>query len=119
MFGIKLNQVIKECESLETQVRDIKNQMLELENVKRNIKGLSGMDTVIKKLNTQSENIEQEYSQLNQMLQALNKIVLYYSKCENRILDNGEQSIIVYHRKEVGTNDFTGIISILNGIHTR
>jgi type II secretory pathway component GspD/PulD (secretin) len=111
--------VTNECAGLETQVYDLKNQMCELENVVKSIKGLSGMDDVIERLEKQSSNLEQEYRQLNRMLQALNKILVYYSKCENRILDNGEQSVILYNRKKVGTNDFSGILNILNSIHAR
>jgi hypothetical protein len=119
MFSIIIDQVTNECSKLESQVYDMRSQMEELESVRSAIKGLSGMDSVIRRLDEQLLNLDEEYNQYSQMLQALNKIVLCYTRYEKRIADNGEQSIIVYHRKEVGTNDLSGILSILNGIHAR
>jgi predicted RNase H-like nuclease (RuvC/YqgF family) len=94
----------------------VREQIYEAEQVKRSLHGLSGMDNVIRQLEGQIEKLEQEKSILNQMVQALSKILLSYSKCENHICDNAEQSVIVYQRREIVDNDFSELRNIIDGI---
>jgi hypothetical protein len=117
MFSIRLEQAAVCCSELESQSRHLRDQIYEVQQVKGNLSGLSGMDNVKRRLDNQISAIENEYYILSQMLQALNKILLNYSKCENRICDNAEQSIIVYQRRDIGDNDFTGLRNIINGIY--
>jgi hypothetical protein len=117
MFSIRLEQAAVCCNELESQSRQLRDQLYGVQQVKSNLSGLSGMDNVRRSLDNQISAIENEYYILSQMLQTLNKILLNYSKCENRICDNAEQSIIVYQRREIGNNDFTGLRNIINGIY--
>jgi hypothetical protein len=74
------------------------------------------MENIVLDMDKQITRLEQEYLSLIQMKQALSKVLLNYSKCENRICDNGEQSIIVYQRKKLANNDFSRIRNIISDI---
>jgi hypothetical protein len=116
MFSIILSQAVSYCSDLEAQAYNLHNQIYELEYAKQSIQTLSGMESVVRNINKQIERIEHEYKILNQMIQALNKTLLNYSKYEKRICDNCEQSILVYRRKKIDYNDFSGIRNIIKGI---
>lgn len=116
MFAINTGQAIEECGNLESQVSDLFEQIMELEQVVRNLNTLSGMEEPIAKLRNQLGCMIEEHCILRQMMQGLNKISLYYMKCENRICDNGEQSTIRYTRREIGVNDFSSIANLLEKI---
>ena len=116
MFSINTSQAIEECGNLEKQVSSMFEQILELEQVVRNLNTLSCMEKPVAQLKNQIECMEKEYRVLRQMMQGLNKISLYYMKCENRICDNGEQSTIHYARQKVGISDFSSIADLLEKI---
>lgn len=113
MFSIITNQTIQECSQLERQTSELMENILELQQVTNEVRRLSCMeDPVIRLENIYSE-IDFEYSVLRQMMSGLNKVILSYMNCENKICDNGEQNVIQYRRQEIGINDFSGIANIL------
>ena len=116
MFSILIDQAIKECSLLEKQVSEISWKIFELEHVIRELRSLSDMDGPIAELTRQVSEMELQYTILKQMMMALNKAILTYMSCENRICNYGEQNVIIYNRQEIGVNDLSDISDILNGI---
>ncbi len=116
MFSINTGQTAWECGNLEAQARTMLEQMQETERAVQNLSLLSGMEEPIARLEKQLGDMREEYHVLRQMLHGLNKISLYYIKCENRICDDGEQSTIRFARQEVGVNDLSDIADLLENI---
>lgn len=116
MFSVKTNPMIEECTNLERQVYDIRQQIAELEQVKRMLGTLSGMDGIISRMGRKWADMDDEYMIMRQMMQGLNKISLYYMNCENRICDNCEQGIVHYNRQDIGVTDLSPISNMLKGI---
>lgn len=116
MFSIIVDQAIQDCSRLEKQVSELSGQMIELEQVIRELRSLSYMTEPVARLEHQHSEMEFQYNVLKQMMLALNKTILNYMSCENRICDNGEQNVILYARQEIGVNDFSDITKILSGI---
>lgn len=116
MFSILINQAIQECAHIEKQAAGLANQVVELEQAIKAVRGLSGMEEPVARLERLRQEMESEQSGLHQMMWALNKTILNYLSCENRICDNGEQNVALYARQEIGVNDFSDITKILSGI---
>lgn len=116
MFSIIVDQAIQDCSRLEKQVSELSGQMMELEQAIRELRNLSYMTELVARLEHQHSQMEIQYNVLKQMMLALNKTILNYMSCENRICDNGEQNVILYARQEIGVNDFSDISKILSGI---
>lgn len=116
MFSIIINQAIQECTHIEKQSVGLSNQVIELERAIKTVRSLSSMEEPVAKLERLCQELDSEQMELNQMMWALNKTILNYLSCENRICDNSEQNTILYARQEIGSNDFSDITSILSGI---
>lgn len=116
MFSVKTNPMIEECTNLERQVFDIRYQMSELEQVRRMLGSLSGMDGIISRLGQKAADMDNEHMIMRQMMQGLSKISIYYMNCENRICDNCEQGVVHYYRQEVGVTDLSSVTNMLQGI---
>lgn len=116
MFSILINQAIQECNNLEKQISELYDQMVELEQAIRELRNLSCMEEPISKLEHQYSEMDFQHTVLRQMMLGLNKIILDYMNCENRICDNSEQNVTLYTRQEIGINDFSNISNILSGI---
>lgn len=117
MFSILTNQTIQVCNQLEKQTYELLELMQELEQITEEVQSLSCMEEPIARLKHQHSEMDSEHTVLKQMLMGLNKIILDYMNCENRICDNGEQNVILYARQEIGNNDFTEISGILNELY--
>lgn len=116
MFSVRLDRMCDDCVQLERQMSELNQLNMDLEYAIRALSSLSGMDDLIARLRTQKSCMEAEHIHLGQMAQGLDKIILDYTSCENRICDNGEQSVIRYVRRDIGTNDFGRISGILGTI---
>lgn len=99
MFSISINQIMAEYDRVERQTAELSHQLSELEQVIRELRGLSGMEGAISELKKQHSEMEAESVVMNQMVQALGQISLDYMSCENRICDDGEQNVIYYTRE--------------------
>lgn len=116
MFSIIVDQAIQDCSRLEKQVSELSGQIIELEQAIKELRSLSYMTEPVARLEHQHSQMDFQYNVLRQMMLALNKTILNYMSCENRICDNGEQNVILYARQEIGINDFSDITKILSGI---
>lgn len=113
MFSIITNQTIQECSQLERQTSELMENMLEFQQITNEVRQLSCMEDPVMRLEHIYAEMNSEYSVLRQMMLGLNKIVLSYMSCENRICDNGEQNVMLYRRQEIGVNDFSEIANLL------
>lgn len=116
MFSMITGQAVQECSRMEAQVSEISGQMFELEQAIRELRSISGMEEVLERLEYLYSEMDYERLVLKQMMLGLNKTILSYLSCENRICDNSEQNVLCYARRETGMNDFSEISNILNGI---
>lgn len=116
MFHIITNQAIEDCVQIEQCVSQLVTQNIEAESVVRELGSLSGMGEVLIRLRGELGRMQEETRVLRQMAQGLDRTVLYYQNCENRICENAEQSVIRYVRKEIGMNDFSQISNLLGEV---
>ncbi len=116
MFSIMTGHVTQECGQIEAQVSEITGQMLELEDAIRQLRSISCMEEAVAKLEYLHSEMDFERTVLRQMMLGLNQTILSYLSCENRICDNGEQSVLYHARRETGINDLSGISNILSGL---
>lgn len=116
MFSMILDQAVQECAHMEKQTAGLSDQILELEQAVKAVRGISGMEEPAARLEQLRRAMEQEYAGLHQMMLALNKSILNYQSCENRICDSGEQNVILYTKQGIEVNDFSDITNILSGI---
>lgn len=114
MFSAKTNLMIEECNNLEGQVTGVREYIYELEHVVSILNTLSDLEDPIARIRNQIKLLTEEHDIMHQMMQGLNKISLDYINCENRICDNGDQSIIRYERQQIGITDYTIIGDILD-----
>lgn len=117
MFSILTDYTIQECNDLEKQVFELFEQILELEQAIKELRSLSCMEEPVSRLTHQYTEMEFQYTVLYQMMLGLNKVILNYLNCENRICDNSEQSVILYARQEIGLNNFSNILNILRQLN--
>lgn len=116
MFSIVTNQAIEDCVQLERCVSGFLVQNLEMEAIIREVESLSGMEEILARLKSQHGIMQEENRVLRQMMQALDKTILSYRNCENRICENGEQSMIRYARREIGMNYFSHISELFGTV---
>lgn len=116
MFHIVTNQAIKDCVQLEQCVSQFVTQNLETETAIRELGTLSGMSEALTRLRGELGRMQEETRTLRQMMQGLEKAVLYYGNCEKRICENVEQGVIQYVQKEIEMNDFSQISNLLGEV---
>lgn len=116
MFSIVTSWAMEESIQLEQCVSWMHEEYLEAESVLRELGGLSGMEAVQGRLQSQMEIMQAEGHCLRQMMQALEKTAACYDRNENRICENLEQSAISYVEREVGVNDFSKLSGLLEEV---
>ena len=102
MFQVMTGQLQYECGRIETQVRELFSLAEELEKVRQAAAFVPGMEEIAVRLGKELVQVQEEEMILRQMLQALDKILLNYTGCEDRILNEFEQNIYVFKPRDVG-----------------
>lgn len=110
MFEITTNYTIEECNELHGQVQQYRYIASEIEAVKNGVSLLSGMEEILERMQRAMWKIGEEISVYDQMTQALDKINYFYLTNENRIVNNAEQSEIVYNRARVERIDLSRLV---------
>jgi len=116
MFSTRISPLIDECAALNEQVYELNNQIIEVEQVIRQLDNLKGLDGFAQTLRARKGKFEENIKVLNQMARVLDKSVLYYLNCENKICENGEQSTVRYHKKEQANNDLNEVADVMKNI---
>lgn len=116
MLKIRMNQAIDVQQNLERQLRHLDGQIGDLEQVMQQLNGLSGMDGVLMGLRRQRDRLEESRRTFYRMTQCLEKTILYYSSCEDRICDYAQQEAIVYRRYIIGASSLSNISGMLQSV---
>lgn len=116
MFNVKISPLVDECVNLNQQVYELNNQTYEVAQMIRKLQEMEGFEGFISKLRTENSKFELNINVLNQMSRVLDKTILYYLNCENKICENGEQSTIRFKKKDRVSNDLNGIVNAVNSI---
>lgn len=103
-------------QNLRQQLGSLDSEIGELERVLQQLGGLSGMDAVLMGLRRQRNRLEESRRTLDRMLQCIEKTILYYNSCEDRICDFALQEIIVYRRRRVGVSNLGTISGMLQSV---
>ncbi|MBQ6787680.1 MAG: hypothetical protein IJO85_08160 [Lachnospiraceae bacterium] len=116
MLEIRMNQVIYVQENLEQQLVSLNNQIWEIEQVMQRLNYQSGMEGSLAGLRRQKDRLAESKRTLDRMVQCLEKMILYYNSCENRICDYALQEVVVYRRHVVGINNLQNISGLLQSV---
>ena len=116
MLKVRIDQAIYVRENLEQQRYSLNNQIWDMEQVMQRLNCLSDMDGPMAALRRQKERLEESKRTLDRMSQCLDKTILYYNSCENRISDYAQQETIVYRRHAIGTNNLQNISGMLRSV---
>ena len=74
----------------------------ELEKVMQSVALIPDMEEIAVRLGKELLRVREEEDVLRQMLQALDKILLNYTGCEDRILNEFEQNIYFFKPRDMG-----------------
>lgn len=102
MFQVIIMQLNNSCSQIEQQVRTLTGIVEELESIIPTVSALPGMEEFADRLNSDLRDLREEELILRQMLQVLNKILLNYVNCEDRLINEFEQNIYFFQPKELG-----------------
>lgn len=102
MFQVIIMQLYNSCSQIEQQVRTLSGVVEELESIIPTVSALSGTEELVDRLNGDLRDLREEELLLRQMLQVLNKILLNYVNCEDRLINEFEQNIYFFQPKEMG-----------------
>lgn len=116
MFNVIAEQMVQECNHMERETLELSAQGIKLDEAISELKSLSAMGEAVTRLEHLRVQLDTEDMILRQMAQALNKALLYYINCENRVCGNAEQSVVTYAQRKAGMNRFSAIADILGGI---
>lgn len=116
MLRIKLNPSMDIQQNLVRQLRSLDNEIGEIEHVMQQLGGLSGMDAVLMGLRRRRDQLEESRRTLDRMQKCLEKVILSYDSCEDRLCDYAQQEIIVYRRHSIGTSSLDNISGLLQSV---
>ncbi len=102
MFQVSIGQLQYECGRIEGQVRTLFSLAEELEKVMQAVAFIPGMENIVIRLGRELVQIQEEETVLRQLLQALDKILLNYTGCEDRIINDFEQNVYFFKPRDVG-----------------
>lgn len=103
MFHVMISQLQSNCEQLEQQVRILSFAVGDLSNTISGVASLSGMEEIVRQMRKQLTDMQEEESILRQMLQVLNKVLLNYFHCEDRIINELEADNYYFISRDIGT----------------
>lgn len=114
MFKVIMNQLTAACSDLEVYIRSGVSYAERLHETITNLSSLSGLEEMILVLKKDQEVLENEIFQMRQMLQALTKVVQTYQSCENRIVNEYEQTNVLFPKLGIGSVDLKKLNSIVD-----
>ena len=86
-FDININNVKKEVQDLETVTKHLKQNIGEIQKVKRQMAGLKGCGQIASAMESLIEQLEREKTESKDIANALEQIVKEYEKAEKKITD--------------------------------
>ena len=113
MFQTYLEMLQLACEELEGQLRLFRQASDEVDGALRTLQTMEGFDSAISRCRKQKERLETEKRHLEQMMMGLGNTLLRYRNHENRIIDYGENGIMLNRNMKVGMMQLDS--SVVNG----
>lgn len=113
MLDIFTNCTIEQSYGLQSELSSLRYIRSDVESVRSNLYSLTQMDGIIARLNGVIGTLESECDSLRQMGQAMDKINYCYINNENRLINNAEQSMVIYRRRNLTAVNLTGIANVL------
>lgn len=95
-------QLHNSCSQIEQQVRVLLDVAEELEDMIPIVASVPGMEDIADKIKSKLRDVQEEEMVLRQMLQVLNKVLLNYVNCENRIINEFEQNAYYFQPRDMG-----------------
>lgn len=102
MFQVTIGQLQYECGRIEGQVRTLFSLAEEMEKVILAAALVPGMEEIAIRLEKELVQVREEENILRQMLQALDKVLINYTGCEDRIINEFEQNVYFFKPRDVG-----------------
>ncbi|MCM1122694.1 MAG: hypothetical protein NC416_08925 [Eubacterium sp.] len=102
MFQVMIVQLYNSCNQIEQQVRTLCSVAEELESIIPAVSILPDTKELVGRLSGDLRDLREEELLLRQMLQVLNKTLLNYVNCEDRLINEFEQNIYFFQPKELG-----------------
>ena len=109
-----INQLQDGCRRIEWQIRLLSYAIDELEVVIGKITSFSGMGNLEGVLRYNFGQLLEEEELLRQMLLVLDKVLISYTDCENKILSQYEQNQYSFVHKQMGILQISKISSIIS-----
>lgn len=103
-------------QNMRRQMYYFDERITELERVIQQLGSLSGMDGAQAALRREKGRLEESRRTLDRMIKCLEKTILSYNSCENRICDNAQQEAVIYRRRIIGLSDLGTVSAMLRAV---
>nr|WP_288827929.1 hypothetical protein [uncultured Clostridium sp.] len=117
MFKAVINQMEYTYSELQSQIRQLNNQISEAYDVVQALYSLSGLEEVNATLQRHISHLEEEQETLRQMMFVLSRAAASYRQNERRIIDECTQSRIWTRKGNPGYSDIGNIQNTLSKFH--
>lgn len=94
MFRVELHQMTNSCQEFRPIIREIHNNLYELDGVIKTLGSMTQMERVLMELRTDRRDLESEEILITQMMEALDTTIRMYDGTEKKIVDNVEGSVV-------------------------
>ncbi|WP_349943934.1 hypothetical protein ABFV83_11355 [Lacrimispora sp. BS-2] len=117
MFKAVVNQMEYTYSELQSQIRQLNNQISEACDVVKALHSLSGLEEVNATLQKHISHLEEEQETLRQMMFVLSRAAACYRQNERRITDECTQSRIWTRKGTPGYSDIGNIQNTISKFH--
>ena len=104
MFQINIYRLEQLASDMQRQIRQLNRAMSETEDVINGLRGLSGMEAVIRKLRSEISGMEEERRNLFDMMTVLQQVAEIYRRGERDLMDYAE-GIVRRNKRALHWND--------------
>lgn len=114
MFDIFITQLRDCCWQLEGEVRTLALEIEETENCISSLGSMSGMENVLNRLKQNRDSMQEEQHLLKELLLAMNKILLNYTCCEKRIVDECNRNAISFATRDISFINISRVSKLIS-----
>lgn len=116
MFSVRISPLVDACANMSQQAYRLNNQIYEIEQIIRQVEAQESISHLAQNIKVTKDKYVNDVNKYHQMSRVLDKSIIYYLNCENKICDNGEQCAIIFQRKTRVNNDLNKVISAIKNI---
>lgn len=114
MFDIFITQLQNCCWELESEIRAFSFEIEETENCISALGTMSGMENAINRLKRNRDSMQEEQHQMKLFLLAMNKILLNYTCCEKRIVDECNANALSYAIRDTSLINISAVSKLIS-----